>query len=194
MKSSAQLPVGCVILAAGNAVRFGENKLLADVGGKAMITRAFEAVPAEQLSDIAVVTQYKSVVDLADAYGIRSIINRHPELGISRSVRLGTEALQDRCGGILYLVSDQPWLKRESVERMLEIFWEHPECIVSMSSDGKRGNPGIFPKEFFGELCSLSGDRGGRAVIARHPDRLILCEVDSAELIDVDTPDDLTHH
>ena len=191
MKSSDPITIGCVILAAGNSVRFGENKLLAEIDGKAMIERAFEAIPAEKLCSVAVVTQYESIVKLAENSGFQTIINRHPELGLSHSVKLGTTPLKDQCDGILYMVADQPWLKRESVARMLNVFREHPDCIVSMSSGGKRGNPCIFPKATFNELCSLSGDKGGRTVIERHEDQLILFEVDENELKDIDTPNDI---
>lgn len=191
MKKTDQLSTGCVILAAGNSTRFGENKLLAEINGKTMIERAFEAIPVEKLCSVIVVTQYESIVKLAERFGFDCIINRHPELGLSRSVMLGTQALKDQCDGILYLVADQPWLKRESVSKMLDMFRENPDSIVSMSSGGKRGNPCIFPKACFDELCCLSGDKGGRTVIERHEDQLILFEVSEAELKDIDTPKDI---
>lgn len=183
--------IGCVILAAGNAVRFGENKLFTEINGKAMIKRAFEAIPVEKTCSVVVVTQYESVVKLSEDFSFQTVVNDRPELGISRSVMLGTQALKDQCDGILYQVSDQPWLKRESVARMLDVFREHPDCIVSMSSGGKRGNPCIFPKAFFDELCCLSGDKGGRTVIERHQEKLILFEVAETELKDIDTPKDI---
>lgn len=192
MKTSDQLTLGCVILAAGNSTRFGDNKLLAEIGGKMMIERAFEAIPAERFSAVAVVTQYESIVHLAERYGYRAIINRKPELGISHSVMLGSNALKDTCDGILYQVADQPWLRRESVSSMLDLFCENPEHIVSMSSSGKRGNPCIFPEKHFDELCRLSGDKGGTAVIKRHEDDLILFEVSASELTDIDTPRDIS--
>ena len=191
MKASDQLSIGCVILAAGSSVRFGKNKLLAQIDGKTIIRRAFEAVPAEKLCGIAVVTQYESVRRLAKDFGFQCMINRRPDRGQSHSVILGTMALKDKCDGILYMTADQPWLQRESVAQMLDVFCHHPDCIVSMSSSGKRGNPCIFPKTVFDELCRLSGDVGGRSVIERHRDRLILFEVDEAELTDVDTPEDM---
>lgn len=191
MKKPDSINVGCVILAAGNSVRFGSNKLLTVINGKPMIERAFDAIPTEKLSDIAVVTHYERIEKLAEKYGFQVVINDHPELGISRSVMLGTAALKDRCGGILYQVADQPWLKRESVSRMIDVFCEHPDRIVVMSSGGKRGNPCIFPRAYFDELCELSGDRGGRAVIKRHEDDLISFEVSASELEDVDTPEDM---
>lgn len=191
MKTSDQLSVGCVILAAGSSVRYGKNKLFEKIDGKTMIERAFASVPSSRLCAAAVVTQYESVRELAEGYGFRCLINRHPERGQSHSVALGTAALKDQCSGILYLVADQPWLKRESIAQMLDVFCDNPDCIVSMSSGGRRGSPCIFPRAYFDELCRLTGDVGGRAVIERHSDRLILFEVDEAELRDVDTPEDM---
>ena len=192
MKAPDKLPVGCVILAAGNSTRFKDNKLFAEIDGKAMIERTFEAVPTEKLSAVTVVTQYESIARLAESFGFECIMNKRPEAGLSLSVRLGTNALKDRCGGILYQVSDQPWLKRGSVSRMIEVFRENSDSIVSMSSGGKRGNPCIFPKAYFDELCALTGDMGGRTVIERHKDKLLLFEAAEEELVDVDTPDALT--
>ena len=37
--------IGCVVMAAGNASRFGANKLAAQVDGKTLLRRALEAVP-----------------------------------------------------------------------------------------------------------------------------------------------------
>ncbi|MBQ6559162.1 MAG: nucleotidyltransferase family protein [Clostridia bacterium] len=185
------ISIGCVILAAGNSARFGENKLLAKIDGKTMIEHALEAIPGEKLSCVAVVTQYESIAKLADSFGFEYIINEHPELGLSHSVKLGTQALKGKCDGIIYQVSDQPWLKRESVSQMLDFFCDNPNSIISMSSNGRRGNPCIFPKAYFKELCSLSGDRGGRSVIELHEDNLLLFDVPETELIDVDKPEQL---
>ena len=52
------LKLGCVVMAAGNARRFGENKLAAQWEGKTLIRRALEAVPSELFHSVVVVTQY----------------------------------------------------------------------------------------------------------------------------------------
>ena len=44
--------LGCVVLAAGNAVRFGRNKLAEDFRGKPLIQWALEAVPADRLGPV----------------------------------------------------------------------------------------------------------------------------------------------
>ena len=191
MIDSKAFPVGCVVMAAGNAERFGRNKLLADVDGKSMLMRALEAVPADRLSCVVVVTQYKEAEALARSFGFHCVRNEHPELGQSLSVRLGTEALRDSCRAIIYQVADQPLLRRQSVAALADLCRVNPDRIVALSHGGVRGNPCAFPREFFPELCALTGDRGGSAVIRRHEDRLLLLEVGEAELADVDTPEAL---
>ena len=57
--------IGCVVMAAGNARRFGENKLAAQLRGRSLILRALEAVPAEKFDKVVVVTQYPEVMRLA---------------------------------------------------------------------------------------------------------------------------------
>ena len=105
------LKVGCVVMAAGNARRFGENKLAAQLKGRSLISRALDAVPAEQLHAVVVVSQYPQVMDLAGTFHFAALYNPHPDWGISHTIALGLTALRD-CDGVLFLVSDQPLLRR----------------------------------------------------------------------------------
>jgi len=191
VSNKTECAVGCVVMAAGNAARFGENKLAAKLNGKTLIERALDAVPTDCLAAACVVTQYDEVERFAQERGFAVVRNPHPEWGLSHTVRLGTEALRERCDAILYLVSDQPLLRRASVEKVIEFYVNYPGHIVGASHGGKRGNPCIFPRKYYEELCKLSGDVGGSAVIRRHEDDLLLCEIDQSELTDVDTKEAL---
>lgn len=184
------LKLGCLVMAAGSATRFGENKLTARFEGKMLIERIFEAVPAEKFSSRAVVTQYGEIEALAPQFGFTAVRNDRPELGISRTIRLGLEALKD-CDAVLFCVADQPLLRRETIEAEVDFFLEHPANIVALSHKGKRGNPCLFPARFFPELMALEGDNGGGSVIAHHEDAVLLYEAREEELIDVDTPQTL---
>ena len=179
------LKIGCVVLAAGNARRFGSNKLQAQVDGESLIRRALDAVPSGLVT--VVVSQYPEILALAGEYGFAAVLNDQPGLGLSRSVRLGLEKLLD-CDGVLFLVADQPWLKRDSADALVALWAQHPSRIAAMAHGGVRGNPCLFPARFYPELLELTGDRGGSAVIRRHEDALILLETDALELADVDTP------
>lgn len=185
-----ELKTGCVVMAAGNARRFGENKLTAELDGRSLIRRTLEAIPAEEFTCVTVVTQYEEIEALAEEFGFRAVRNAHPDIGISHTIRLGLEALTD-CDGALFLVSDQPLLRQESVAELVRFWHQQPEKIAALGHNGVRGNPCLFPARFFPELMNLREDRGGSAVIRRHEEDLVLLEVGARELTDVDTPEAL---
>ena len=179
--------IGCVVMAAGDARRFGENKLASTFDGKTLIRRALEAVPAEEFFRIAVVTQYPEMEALAAEFGFIPVRNPHPDWGLSHTVHLGLDALGS-CDAALFQVSDQPLLRRESIRAEVEFFRQHPTSLVALSRGGVRGNPCIFPAAYFPELLALTGDHGGSSVIRRHEEELLLLEVPAEELEDIDTP------
>lgn len=179
--------LGCVVMAAGNARRFGDNKLAAQLRGRSLILRALEAVPAEKFDKVVVVTQYPEVMRLAGEFRFAAVHNPHPDYGISHTIALGLTELRD-CGGVLFQVSDQPLLRRESVAELVDRWRARPEKIAALGHGGVRGNPCLFPARFFPELMALEGDRGGSGVIRRHPEALLLLETAERELQDIDTP------
>lgn len=182
--------LGCVVMAAGNARRFGENKLAAEVRGRSLIRRALEAVPPEAFGAVAVVSQYPEALALAEEFHFAAVENQHPDWGVSHTIRLGLEALGD-CAGACFLVSDQPLLQRESVRALVELWQSQPDKIAALAHGGVRGNPCLFPARFFPELLELKEDHGGNAVIRRHEEDLVLLEVPKRELTDVDTEEAL---
>lgn len=181
-----KLRIGCVVMAAGNASRFGENKLAARVDGKPLLVHALEAVPAGRFCRVAVVTQYPEAAEAARRFSFTPVKNRHPDWGISHTISLGLDALGD-CDAALFLVSDQPLLEQASVAELLDLYCQHPSHIVALGHNGVRGNPCLFPARFFPELMALTEDRGGSSVIRRHEEDLVLLEADASELYDVDT-------
>lgn len=182
--------IGCVVMAAGMSSRFGGNKLAQQWQDKSLIRHALEAVPADRLSAVVVVTQYPEVVALAKEFGFTPIVNSHPEYGQSHTIHLGVRALE-RCDALLFQVADQPLLRRESVARLIDFYSHNPGHIVGLGHGGQRGNPCIFPARFFPELLKIEGDRGGNVVIRQHDADLLLYEVPADELRDVDTQEAL---
>ena len=175
-------------MAAGNARRFGTNKLAAQLQGRSLILRTLESIPTEYFENVMVVTQYPEIMRLAKEFHFAAIHNDHPELGISHTIELGLTGLRD-CDGVLFSVSDQPLLRRESVAELVRLWTQQPDKIAGMAHDGVRGNPCLFPARFFPELMALEGDHGGGAVIRQHEEDLVLLEVPQQELSDVDTPE-----
>ena len=182
----SELSAGCLLMAAGNASRFGENKLTARFDGQSLFSLALAAIPKELFTRVTVVSQYPALLEEAARTGFDTILNDRPQDGVSRTIRLGTQAMAD-CAGILYMVADQPLLRAGTVRRVVDVWRAHPECIAAAAHNGNRGNPCLFPARFFPELCALEADRGGSSVIRRHEDALLLVEAGERELFDCDT-------
>lgn len=180
------MATGCILMAAGSASRFGGDKVMALFRGEPLLRRALEAVPAEGLGAVAVVTRHPEAAALAAEFGFLAVHNPHPDWGVSYTIRLGLDAVGD-CEGAMFLVADQPLLRRETAAALVDFFHAHPDRLVGLAHGGVRGNPCIFPARFFPELRALRGDRGGGAVIRRHRAELLLLEAPARELADVDT-------
>ena len=180
--------LGCVIMASGLGTRFGGNKLMADFGGKPMIQRALDATQG-LFSKRVVVTRHESVAKHAHERNVEVILHDLPHR--SDTVRLGLEALGelDAC---MFLPGDQPLLRWETVELLLETWKDNPDCIIRPAYEDNEGSPVVFPSWAFSELMNLPEGKGGGVVIKNHPNEV--CRVSIAnpfELADADTPETL---
>ena len=126
-----RLKLGCVVMAAGNAKRFGANKLASQLRGRSLILRSLEAVPQEAFERVVVVTQYPEIMRLVKEFHFSSILNDQPDEGLSRTIHLGLTALRD-CDGVLFQVADQPLLRRESVLALTEQWRLRPTGIAAL--------------------------------------------------------------
>ncbi|MEG1774705.1 MAG: NTP transferase domain-containing protein [Oscillospiraceae bacterium] len=124
--------------------------------------------------------------------GFEVVRNDGTDDSVAHTVALGIRALPAQTAGCLFAVCDQPLLTAQTVERLRDTFLLDSSRIVSLSWQGRRGNPVIFPRALFGELAALSPGETGRSVLARHPALLVCVEADAEnELADVDFREEL---
>ena len=181
--------IGCVVLAAGAGSRFGGNKLAAPVNGNPIIEYILDNLPARLFHRVVVVTADQSVIDATQRHGFELALNDRPELGVSRSIRMGLE-LMSKTDACMFCVADQPLLKQETLAGMLEDY--ERGTILMVSHDDQSGNPVIYPASLYGELKSLEGKESGKTVACRHEDLLRLYHIaDAYQLMDIDTREDL---
>ncbi len=184
------MDLAIILQAAGFSSRYGSNKLLHIMDdGQPMVCRILDIAAKQKACRRILVTQYDEVAALASGYDV--VMNDHPELGISHSMQLGIEAAGD-ADAYMFCVCDQPWLTAGSLERLIEAFESGGYGIVSLSWKGRMSNPKIFSARYRDELMRLTGDTGGRQIIAAHSDDLLLVEAGSErETTDIDTNETL---
>ena len=177
------MKIGCVILASGESVRFGSNKLLADFCGKPLLNHLLDALPGGLVT--VVVTRSAAVCELAKAKGFRCLLHRQPE--VRDTIRLGLSALPDT-DGCLFCVGDQPLLTAETIKKVVDAYREDATRIVRAAYGDRQGNPVLFPPSLYSELETLAEGEAGVTVIRRHPDLVRTVQAAFAEeLADVDT-------
>lgn len=121
---------------------------------------------------------------------ITVVRNPEPELGISHSIHLGISALLAEnpvTPACLFAVADQPFLTESSISSLLARFADSGRGMAACSCRDRIGNPVVFSAQYFPELLSLTGDRGGKKVLLRHREDVALCEIPLSELRDFDT-------
>ena len=186
------LKLGCVLMASGTASRFGKNKLEAEFCGTTLFCSALKSIPKDAFNEVIVVVSNEAHEALAKDFGFCTIINTAPSLGQSHTISLSVKVLF-KMDALMFMVADQPLLTQKTICALISFYKKNQSSIVAPSYMGRRGNPCIFPKEFFTSLLELKGDVGGNEVIKANENRLKLYEIkDARELIDVDTPEALS--
>ena len=165
------MSIAAVVLAAGEATRFGSPKQ------RVLLPEVLERLRRSPVDEIVVVE---------GAYGLEPDCTRIVpcadwERGPGASLRCGLAALGPEVEAAVVVLADGPDLSPKSVERVLAI-WHAEGGIVAASYGGHRGHPVVFGREHWDEVP----DEGlhGRAA------RLIPCD-DLGAPGDVDEPGDL---
>ena len=190
-KSKVYTRIAAVVLAAGTSRRFGSNKLLYILRGEPVLKRTTNALSKTNFWKKVAVTNGDDKLDSLLDEDIFRIINDRYREGIGTSIAAATRYLRKDVDAILFLLGDQPLVRPEDIERIVQEFLEMPDKVVAFSVSGSVRNPIIFPSTFFDELTRLSGDRGARDIALAHQDSLSLMEIDPAHLLDLDTINDV---
>ncbi|MEJ2208883.1 MAG: nucleotidyltransferase family protein [Anaerolineae bacterium] len=186
-------PVGAIVLAAGASRRMGQPKQLLPIDGQPMVRLVTEAACAAGLAQVVVVlgAHAADVAVALEGLPVGLVVNEDWREGMSTSLGVGLGALRPEIAAALLVLADQPDLSPELLRALVARYRATGAPLVAPYHGGRRGNPVLFDRALFAELEAVTGDRGGRSVVARHEAELERVEVqDPAVVSDVDTPQD----
>jgi molybdenum cofactor cytidylyltransferase len=177
--------VGAVVLAAGRSSRFGDgHKLLALWRGQPLAAHVVDAIAAAGLPPPLVVLGHRADEVQAALAGRAVQFTTAPDWadGMGRSLAAGIAAVPADWDAALICLADMPAVEPELIAALAAAAGD----VVAPVWDGRRGHPVRWPRAAFARLCQLSGDNGGRAIMADYR----LSEVaapSGACLADIDT-------
>lgn len=135
---------GIVALAAGLSSRYGGNKLLEEqVDGRPLYEVTLDKLGAFSDCTRVIVTRFPEIAGAAGERGVRAVINREPERGISHSCSLDLRNVFGRiriCGAYCVWSATSPIWNR----RPWKDFWRRAFLIPGLSSAPDTGSGGAI--------------------------------------------------
>jgi molybdenum cofactor cytidylyltransferase len=186
--------ISAVILAAGRAERMGEPKLFLPLGGKPVLQWVLESALAADFHEVICVSRElesaRRQIDIADdrLFWLR---NYAADRGQSTSVIAGLWAVNAASDGVMFLCGDQPLIRPELMDALIEKFDDSAAWIVAPKFKGEVHNPILFHRKLFPELLQLTGDRGGRFLLDKHKRKTVLVDwPEELSFLDIDVRED----
>ena len=164
-------PVAAVVLAAGEATRFGAPKQ------RRLLPAVLERLGRSPVDEIVVVSGAYEL----ELPGTRVVHCPDWARGPGESLRCGLAALGDDVEAAVVVLADGPELAPEAIARVLDA-WRETGGVVAAAYVGERGHPLVLGRDDWDGIP----DEGLRD----RPVRLVPCD-DLGSPGDIDTPDDL---
>lgn len=182
--------ITAILLASGYSQRLKRDKLSLDFNGIPVLEHTMRAISNVSFSKKLLVTRQEQYSCLASQYGFQTLLNPMAQTGQSSSIRLGV-LQSDPSSAFMFFVGDQPLLSSSVIKRLLEVHRQKPGSIIIPTLDGQNQNPVIFPSSLRESLLEITGDTGGRSVIAKNPHLIQRVSfTNPLPFLDIDTSED----
>jgi molybdenum cofactor cytidylyltransferase len=184
--------IQALLLAAGASHRFGAPKLLTELAGESLVSRAARNLLRAGLGVRCVVRPDDEALmsALRDIPGVEILVCPDAALGMGHSLAGGVSATADADAWLVAL-ADMPSIAPATI-RAVESALRGGASLVVPTYGGRRGHPVGFGRDWLPGLMALSGDLGARALLESGADELTLVRVDDPGILrDVDTAEHL---
>jgi molybdenum cofactor cytidylyltransferase len=187
--------VGLIVLAAGGSSRYGSPKQLVEIEGEPLVRRATRIARESLATQVAVVIGAYAADVRRQLGGLEVDIVEHAGWadGQASSLRAGLahlRACEPAMIAAIVTLCDQPFVSCALLNALIEKHTTTGARIVASEYGpigGLRGPPALFHRSLFAEIEMLTGDRGARQVLARHPAELAVVQFPEG-VIDIDVP------
>ena len=155
-----------------------------------ILERAIDNLLNSAVDEIIVVLGHRAeeIIKTISAKPVKIIVNPNYRQGMSTSIIAGLILLDPQAQAVMLALGDQPLVDSQTINQLIDEFYNHDKGIAVPTHQGRRGHPTIFAIKYKPELLELEGDIGGREIIQSHPDDILEVAVDSESVIaDIDT-------
>ena len=185
-----------IILAAGNASRFGSPKQLAAYKGHSFIDLAIVKAQELPTRNIYVVlgAYHKEIKTKIQSYGVNIVMNSDWKKGMGTSISSAMNAISlkgEIPDAVLIILVDQPQLmiNHQHLDTLIQKWLENPTFSVATKYSDQLGAPCILTAQWFDNLSNLPPKQGAKKILNSEINPII--GIRSSEATDdIDTPED----
>lgn len=185
-----------IILAAGEGRRFGSNKMLAEIDGVPLITRALAAALAAPVEHVIAVVgceaERVSAAIRAVAPAVTIVTAEDYAEGMAASLRAGLAAVPEGVDAVAVFLGDMPDVPHDLAGQLFAALQDRPAAAPVHHE--RRGHPAVFARSLFPRLNDLRGDTGARDIFGELGEGWVRVPCgDTGIFRDIDVPRNLTH-
>jgi molybdenum cofactor cytidylyltransferase len=186
--------IGAVVVAAGMSQRMGQPKLILPWGSTTIIGQVVHTLSNSGITEIVVVTggARQKVEEAVKTYPVKTVFNPEFSSGdMAVSLKIGLNSLTEPIGAALVVLGDQPQLKTEVIQAIIQQFNHTHGMLIVPSYQMHRGHPWLINRGLWPDLLALSSSYTLRDFLQSHAKEIEYLDVETPTvLMDLDTPDD----
>lgn len=184
---------GIIILAAGNASRYGGVKQLLHFNKKTLLQHVIDEAVESGALPIVVVTGANAdeIAESISENTVEVVVNENWKDGMASSILAGVKkaiTINNDIENIIIAVSDQPFVTKQIFQQLYQKQLEGTRHIIASAYADTIGVPALFKQKYFDALMSLQGEEGAKKIIIANDD---VTTIDFPQgVIDIDTKKD----
>ncbi|HQZ63476.1 MAG TPA: nucleotidyltransferase family protein [Planctomycetaceae bacterium] len=188
--------ISAIVLAAGQSVRMGSQKVLLPYGKSTVIEHIVNVLKTGGVDEVVVITGHQSenVAAALSKTAAKIVRNEQYLSGMLSSVRCGVRAASANTQAYLVALGDQPSIRASVVATLVAAFAAEPTdqgVILMPTFDRRRGHPLLFSRHFREDALHRFDETGLRGLLDAYPERIRDIAADESGILrDMDYPAD----
>lgn len=193
------MKISGIVIASGEGKRIGRIKQLLPWKNSTILGNIIDTLKDTDLDKIYIVLGHEKEeilenikLHLTEKFEV--IFNENYKKGMLTSIQEAVKKIPDDYFGFIIFLGDQPFIKKETVDKSIERIKAKDYPIIVSCYKGERGHPTFISLEFKEKILSLDPEKGAlRDIIydARNKNLVFDFETDDEDVIkDIDTYED----
>ena len=192
MTMNTSYSLAIILLAAGESSRLGQAKQLVMYGSESLLRRQTKML-LKTTADVYCIVGHdaKRMAEELTGLAVTTYTNLAFKQGLGNSIAFATKQIPKKYDAIGFIQVDQWRLQTTDIEMLIQTWQKTPkQILICKDQYNNTGPPVIFPKLYFNELITLSGEKGAKKIVANHPNNCQMMLLTTA-FDDIDTPKQL---